>query len=39
MIFQNIALSTLRDVPAFDDRTQRNLRAFGSSGTKCLEKI
>ena len=36
IIFQKTPSPTLRKMPAFDDRTERNLGAFGSSGTQCI---
>ena len=37
--FQKISSPTLRELPPFDDRTERNLDAFGFSGAECLRKF
>ena len=37
--FQKISLPTLRELPPFNDRTERNLGAFCFSGAECLRKF
>ena len=39
IIFQKTASPTFREGSAFDNKTERNLSAFGSSGTECLRKF